>query len=1176
MRIDGIQLAEGSAISNATIASGVVFPGRPDIGEMFYRTDLKLMYAYDGGQWSEMANNADFAAHIVDDTRHVTPAENTFLDTLDLTNPTDKAIEVNRLAGLRSNVQIQIDSLNTTVSDGGVQLSNVLSDNVLSRDEKPDLRLEWERMNAEYSDIRQKATTLGVSAIFVDNYDASINSLNAYLQTLGSNTAEWVDFTKDTPMNGESLRTLRRDFYTQRQALLNATVAKAGELPLTNVNLPTSNSDLTNKLYVDNMDYLNLNPKAGLTSADSAIPIYSDFKFSLGMIGSAAFTLMDRDSKQVVYYTANTPTGKVNTFRAYRFSDNEKFIFDNDPISATFLNANERVAYILNIGTNFVVLRLVTETIPYNPARIIIAKTNGSSRWQDWAFAYDVSSLYSMVSNWALIQDPIHGDRILQTSVNPGNDENNLIVYDSSLTVLRTQRLFTRATDSSDIDYTGAGRHGGYVGIGYYGFGFGSGFTWNPATETFHQVFAGYYVGQTAAGVSYGQSTTMSLSWSVPRSWLMTGTGTPSNLIPVKPSGFRYHSMDDSTWDTEDGGMSGGYANMGAGNAISIVADEYSGELYLSTKGTWTTNDIGIHNRLAAGGNYKTFGYSISVPPKNLLQFTDFMPDGSAWSKSVSSGLTQVIGNQVSFNGSSVRYGSQTITTTFSTTSFGSAYVTGDTLKLDAANAKLNVISSWPFYSLTNSAIPGNYGTVVKSGGIPVVYWVKPGFNIYTATASGTTRTYADTGFTVPTIPATLNGITGLTYRGSNTWNGSLGGAAIVWAIVGNSSKYYVAKLVSGTWSIASASIFDAEIAAATANRGDGLNSCHIGDSGCVLTESGKWLADFAVPYISGNGLFTSSFDTVTNTMRVESKAQFTSINAGKPGGYAAADMSGTANSTAYGYSTTFGYFVARPTSASSSICFMTSKDPRGIGAPFTEAQWYAGTDGSGPTRYEVFLSCEAATGLVAYLSEYPIFLGGYYTKIPTTTLTLKPNAVNYVYATKSPADRTTVIMTADTGLLPNSFARMKIAAITTNDTAIVSSIVYSFDGIGLPPQEDNAGKILKTDGSVTYWDDDFPSSRLQVDPAGVTLQLSDHRGLIVLSGGVLHVPASMPTGFEVTVLINGGSTPNVPVTPAAGVNLYWMGDGNGAVGPRIMRAAAYATFRKTQASWLIFGQGIT
>lgn len=51
MIIDGVQLTEGSEISNATIASGLDFPQDPSVGELFFNTTLGLLHVYDGTNW---------------------------------------------------------------------------------------------------------------------------------------------------------------------------------------------------------------------------------------------------------------------------------------------------------------------------------------------------------------------------------------------------------------------------------------------------------------------------------------------------------------------------------------------------------------------------------------------------------------------------------------------------------------------------------------------------------------------------------------------------------------------------------------------------------------------------------------------------------------------------------------------------------------------------------------------------------------------------------------------------------------------------------------------------------------------------------------------------------------------------------------------------------------------
>jgi len=52
MKIYGAELAEGSEITNMTVATGTAFPGNANKGEMFFRTDTDILYVYNGTSWT--------------------------------------------------------------------------------------------------------------------------------------------------------------------------------------------------------------------------------------------------------------------------------------------------------------------------------------------------------------------------------------------------------------------------------------------------------------------------------------------------------------------------------------------------------------------------------------------------------------------------------------------------------------------------------------------------------------------------------------------------------------------------------------------------------------------------------------------------------------------------------------------------------------------------------------------------------------------------------------------------------------------------------------------------------------------------------------------------------------------------------------------------------------------
>jgi hypothetical protein len=940
--------------------------------------------------------------------------------------------------------------------------------------------------------------------------------------------------------------------------------------------------------YVDAADYLNLPPLAG-TLKDNTVPVYASFGFSQGVWNDTTYAWVGASGRQVFFYGTSTPTGDARYYRAYRFSDNDTLVYDNDPVSAVFLLPTEKVNYIANMGTFFALLYITSITYPNTLTRVVLVKTAGSSDWRDWVFAYDVTTLYAVRTNLSLIETA-SGDRILRGIMNSAQDLYTLEVYDSSLTLLRSQVLYTKSTDLQLLDVTEApvttmvpgtkylissigttnftlyGAVSNTVGqsftatapgtgtgtvtqrrintpttlLNYSGHGNIYPFTWNPFLETFYTVFSTYYDFATPFDASTGQSWGLHVSWDVPRSWIETGVGTPQNKIPVKGDGYRYHAQPDATWNTDDGGVVSTWA-FGQSNS-SIITDEYSGDMYLTTKGSFSSTSIGTIRRLSfnttlapgmlagttytieslgttnftlygASSNtigtsftatgpgtgtgtaaaqapfeYKTFGTNLT----NKLEITHSqnIPDGSPWSKTIDSWFGHVIGNNIMFHATSTRYGSVYVQAKFSTTVFSSVAQgqTNDTLKLDSPTALVNPQTSAPA-TITSNFRPGKFGTTVTAG-VPTYYWTHPGSLVYNISVNpdGVSRAYTSTGITMPVIPNTVGALTDLADAWITAWNGSTV-SPVYWAVVQNSDilatamvpgrDYVIAiagstnftlvgassnnvgttftataagtgsghvtqttgggmhmlKCVSGVWSVVATSIHQTELASARTARNDFYYLFTTSASGhTLLTEAGRMLYHFSVPVTGGTFWYYGYFDTGTNVAVTGSINSWNAISTG-PGGY------GTQNNypgNSWGYSTALGYYHFQSTTVYDAAYFLSSRDVRD-GSTITETQWFTNT----ATRKQMWVTTESATGLIAYISSYPLFIGGYYCTTPTQSIALNPSAVNYVYASKHAGDRTSVDITVSTTLLPTSFIRVLLAEITTDATNIVSQVSY-------------------------------------------------------------------------------------------------------------------------------------
>lgn len=90
MKIDGLEIIEGSSIKNAALPNGPVFPGNADIGEMFYVTTGDVgLHIHNGTTWVKVAAGDDSAiwAALDNKVNIVSPELNGIVSTTGLTMP---------------------------------------------------------------------------------------------------------------------------------------------------------------------------------------------------------------------------------------------------------------------------------------------------------------------------------------------------------------------------------------------------------------------------------------------------------------------------------------------------------------------------------------------------------------------------------------------------------------------------------------------------------------------------------------------------------------------------------------------------------------------------------------------------------------------------------------------------------------------------------------------------------------------------------------------------------------------------------------------------------------------------------------------------------------------------------------------------------------------------------
>jgi hypothetical protein len=897
------------------------------------------------------------------------------------------------------------------------------------------------------------------------------------------------------------------------------------------------------KKYIDDFDYNNEDPKAGVLS-ENQIPCYSDFKFSIGQPGSPFFALSLERNFPTLFYHATDPLNRTYPYRAFKFNEQSVWIFDNQPMSVNFSStATERLQCILNMNSRFAYVQMFDDATE-KATRRVLCKTNNSGKPGAWSFYRtvidytttpetryfgDLDNLFLYLNPFGLLNGTVKAngidadDRILALNL---SNPMTLKVYNvptdgtSPPVLLRQQVLMDAATDFSNVDHSGAGNVSSDTSLpwSYMAYGICNAFTWNKFTEQL--LFAGVgYRYWTRADSSLGQGPFgATISWKIPLTWLLTGTGTPENLIPPNPAnrgGKRYNLFEDSTWNSATGGMSQIYFT--GGQAVGVTTDENSRYISVGIRGSWDTTTL-TYYKWPADKLYSTIGREITAMSGTAITSVSVSPtiaqsqlilDEAPWSKVLFGMAGFIIGSNLTAYVNSSKHGTITVSSDFSsgptgrflTFPIGSTTHANNTLRLNILDWEDEYTRS-AFTSIVYAA-PGwngrfNYfhtGTTVKSDGTPVYYIATAGLKLFTVslTASSTPwdfglpkavpqkRVYTDTGLTVPPLPATIGTITNIVSEQSCIWNGDLGNP-VYWHIVRGTNPTvpvslagtgtlnannmcYIAKCVNGVWSNIYGPVLISGINFGNTSRSTNANEWTIHNGSHLLTQSGIIMhPGIAVPVPGDSRFYYLRFNTNTNTTVTEGThplIPYTSVFSYGIGHYGAS----------YGYSTVLGYYqmIGNFNIVTSSI--RTSRDvtkpsvAANAGNPdYTEAQWVAGSG------YTINAICNGQTGLSVAIKPYPIYIGGYQTNVAEILLPLLPNRLKQnIYVLKTDNDRLSNIVYSSLEDEPSGFTKQLIATVVTDDEKVTVLRTFSI-GISIPPNESGAIRYLSNVNGECGW----------------------------------------------------------------------------------------------------------
>ncbi len=117
--------------------------------------------------------------------------------------------------------QATADSAVTSAGSANNTIAKLSDDNIISAIEKPALKKEYDVILVEYSINLAQANSFVVDIETIDSYTAKYNALKSLIGTnLNSLTTDWE-------VNGSTLRTTFKNYYTERTKLLNSIAVKA-------------------------------------------------------------------------------------------------------------------------------------------------------------------------------------------------------------------------------------------------------------------------------------------------------------------------------------------------------------------------------------------------------------------------------------------------------------------------------------------------------------------------------------------------------------------------------------------------------------------------------------------------------------------------------------------------------------------------------------------------------------------------------------------------------------------------------------------------------------------------------------------------------------------------------------------------------------------------------------
>ena len=744
--------------------------------------------------------------------------------------------------------------------------------------------------------------------------------------------------------------------------------------------------DRNTKKYIDDNDYVNIMPRIGYYN-DTRYPVSGTYNMS-NMTGAGA-AITDAYGRDIVYFQASDGVNKYKWYRAYRFSDDADYTYENTEIRPGYLEDNIYVNDIRGISSEYII-------IGTSDSKWHFVKTNGQEPI-DWTLVKDISSIvkdaaFTETYNFMILKNGsvigIYGAYGLKRRLN--------LYKTSDLSLIKAVELspdqpFTKPDGEDYYEYFVCNHFRGAI-------------LYNPVTETL-RTFDNWCIWWNYIAHYYSTQQI----WNISEDKLCKGdfSGVYPNVqlpIPV-----------NTIWGTDRICMLGTSVSF-----YNVSYDEYTKQVFICYI-NWDDYKVHLIKQKATA--------NISNPwienQENIFNRYFIAPDACAWAKRIyPNGL--IMNGNMYIEANSKKYGDRR------TVNLG--YET----KYEIGSNRLKTVPGEWF--ITDSYEPGSY---FRYDNVINLLCRKNGSNVKWY-AQDTNHSYEITYNDVAINNKVMHGVralgTAITKSPPELPKGYVLTNRWYFDPITNRYHGFATKpiAVSNRWRYGHAFValtYDTELHEKEITDDTlYIEFCHLEDrcSNHVVTAGNIY--SFGSTLINDD----NSFYCILRMCCTENSYSYVTKMTANADTICKREIDAWWSAKTLGYDSVFGYYISPDGCWNNSIRFEHSKDIINNDTEYSAEDLFLNGK-----SYSSRVSCKSATGLVAYSQKFPVFINGKCKYIESQEILLKPSCDNYIYIIGKD-DNFKIEARQRKGLLSgeNSFNTILIAKITT-DIADPVSIEY-------------------------------------------------------------------------------------------------------------------------------------